>query len=158
MIVFPLLISSNIFSCISIKFVNYLNNMALLYCEISKVDLGEKFYNFLDDNNLVQLIAELTRVTCRSLTILDFVITNCLGRHSTSGNLSLPSNCDYSVILANMNIFIYRSRSYKRQVWNFNNVDSTNMNRELSGLDWISLCENIKTWLKYIKGGMATFV
>ena len=39
-----------------------------------------------------------------------------------------------------MNIFAYRSRSYKRQVWNFNNVDTG----ELSELDWISLCENIK--------------
>lgn len=43
-----------------------------------------------------------------------------------------------------MNLFAYRSRSYKRQVWNFNNVNITNMNWELSELDWISLCGNTR--------------
>ena len=107
-------------------------------------DVGEKLYSFLENNNLVQLITEPTRVTCHSLTILASVITNCPGHSSTSETLSPPSNCDHSVIFANMNIFAYRSRSYKRQVWNFRNVDTTNVNGELSELDWISLCENIK--------------
>ena len=107
-------------------------------------DVGEKFYSFLENNNLVQLITEPTRVTCHSLTILASVITNCAGHSSTSETLSPPSNCDHSVIFANMNIFAYRSRSCKRQVWNFSNVDTTNVNGKLSELDWISLRENIK--------------
>ena len=101
-------------------------------------DVGEKFYSFLENNNLVQLITEPTRVTCHSLTILDSVFTNCPGHSSSSETLSPPSNCDHSAIFANMNIFAYRSRSYKRQVWNFSNVDTTNVNGELSELDWIS--------------------
>ena len=115
-----------------------------LYKSIRNSDVGEKLYSFLENNNLVQLITEPTRVTCHSLTILASVITNCPGHSSTSETLSPPSNCDHSVIFANMNIFAYRSRSYKRQVWNFNNVDTTNVNGELLELDWISLCENIK--------------
>ena len=94
--------------------------------------------------DVIKLITEPTRVTCHSLTILDSIITDCPGHSSTSGTLSPPSNCDHSVIFASMNIFAYRSRSYKRQVWNFNNVDTTNVNGELSELDWISSCENIK--------------
>ena len=93
---------------------------------------------------MVQLITEPTRVTCHSLTILASVITNCPGHSSTSETLSPPSNCDHSVIFANMNIFAYRSRSYKRQVWNFNNVDTTNVNGELSELDWISLSARLQ--------------
>ena len=115
-------------------------------------DVGEKLYSFLENNNLVQLITEPTRVTCHSLTILASVITNCPGHSSTSETLSPPSNCDHSVIFANMNIFAYRSRSYKRQVWNFSNVDTTNVNGELSELDWISLCDEIYSrWYGYFR-------
>ena len=115
-------------------------------------DVGEKLYSFLENNNLVQLITEPTRVTCHSLTILASVITNCPGHSSTSETLSPPSNCDHSVIFANMNIFAYRSRSYKRQVWNFSNVDTTNVIGELSELDWISLCDEIYSrWYGYFR-------
>ena len=153
MTVFPLLISSNIFSWFLIKFVKFVGVVVLgdfnaRYDSTNpsgrNSDVGEKLYSFLENNNLVQLITEPTRVTCHSLTILDSVFTNCPGHSSTSETLSPPSNCDHSVIFANMNIFAYRSRSYKRQVWNFNNVDTTNVNGELLELDWISLCENIK--------------
>ncbi|XP_015779033.1 PREDICTED: uncharacterized protein LOC107356917 [Acropora digitifera] len=41
-----------------------------------------------------------------------------------------------------MNLITHRSRSYKRQVWNFNNVNSADLNCELSQMDWFSLCEN----------------
>ena len=105
-------------------------------------DVGEKINSFLESNNLAQLIGEPTRVTFNSSTILDFVITNCPERFSASGTLSPPSNCDHSVIFASMNLFTHRSRSYKRCVWNFNNVNITYLNWELSQLDWISLCEN----------------
>ena len=106
-------------------------------------DVGEKLNSFLESNNLAQLIAEPTRITFKSSTILDLVITNCPERFSASGTLSPPSNCDHSVIFASMNLFIHRSRSYKRCVWNFNNVNITDLNWELSQLDGISLCENI---------------
>ena len=105
--------------------------------------VGEKLNSFLERNNLAQLIAEPTRVTLYSSAILDLVITNCPERFSISGTLSPPSNCDHSVIFASMNLFTYRSRSYKRHVWNFYNVNITDLNWELSQLDWISLCENI---------------
>ena len=61
---------------------------------------------------------------------------------SASGTLSPPSNCDHSVIFASMNLFTHRSRSCKRHVWNFNNVNITDLNEELSQLDWFSLCES----------------
>ena len=91
-------------------------------------EVGGKLYSFLESNN--------------SSTILDLVITNCPERFSASGTLSPPSNCDHSVIFASMNLITHRSRSYKRQVWNFNNVNSADLNCELSQMDWFSLCDN----------------
>ena len=105
-------------------------------------EVGGKLYSFLESNNLAQLITEPTRVTSNSSTILDLVITNCPERFSASGTLSPPSNCDHSVIFVSMNLITHRSRSYKRQVWNFNNVNSADLNCELSQMDWFSLCEN----------------
>ena len=105
-------------------------------------EVGGKLYSFLESNNLAQLITEPTRVTSNSSTILDLVITNCPERFSASGTLSPPSNCDHSVIFASMNLITHRSRSYKRQVWNFNNVNSADLNCELSQMDWFSLCDN----------------
>ena len=105
-------------------------------------EVGGKLYSFLESNNLVQLIAEPTRVTSNSSTILDLVITNSPERFSASGTLSPASNCDHSVIFASMNLFTHRSRSHKRQVWNFNNVNSADLNCELSQMDWFSLCDN----------------
>ena len=104
-------------------------------------DIGGKLNSFLESSNLAQLIAEPTRVTFHSSTILDLVITNCPERFSASGTLSPPSNCDHSVIFASMNLFTH-SRLYKRHVWNFNNVNITDLNEELLQLDWFSLCEN----------------
>ena len=90
---------------------------------------------------MAQLIAEPTRVTFHSSAILDLVITNCPERFSASGTLS-PHPTAITVIFASMNLFTHRSRSYKRYVWNFNNVNITDLNEELSQLDWFSLCEN----------------
>ena len=38
-------------------------------------DVGEKLNSFLESNNLAQLIAEPTRITFHSSTILDLVFT-----------------------------------------------------------------------------------
>ena len=103
-------------------------------------DVGGKLNSFLESNNVAQLIAEPTRVTFNSSTMLDLVITNCPECLSASGTLSPPSNCDHSVIFASMNLFTHRSRSYKRHAWNFNDINITDLNWELSQL--FSLCEN----------------
>ena len=95
-------------------------------------DVGGKLNSFLECNNLAQLMAVPTRVTFNSLTTLDLVITNCPKRFRASGTLSPLSNCDHSIIFASMNLFTHRSRSYKRYVWNFDNVNITDLNEELS--------------------------
>ena len=128
-------------------------------------DVGGKLNSFLESNNLAQLIAEPTRVTFNSSTMLDLVITNCPERFSASGTLSPPSDCDHSVIFASMNLFTHRSRSYKRHVWNFNNVNITDLNWELSQFDWFSLCENTNDidetysyWYSYFRSVIEKYI
>ena len=101
---------------------------------------------------MAQLIAEPTCVTFNSSTILDLVITNCPERFSASGTLSPPSTA-ITVIFASMN-----RRSYKRHVWNFNNVNITDLNEELLQLDWFSLCENIMISMESIHVDMVISV
>ena len=48
-------------------------------------DVGGKLNSFLETNNMAWLIAEPTRVTFNSSTILDVVMTNCPERFSASG-------------------------------------------------------------------------
>lgn len=82
-------------------------------------DAGMQLYSFLEGNNLVQLITEPTRVTRQQATILDVVITSCPNFFVNMGTLSPPSNCDHSVVFAQMYIRSFKCHSYKREVWNF---------------------------------------
>ena len=56
--------------------------------------------------------------------------------------MSPPSNCDHSVIFAQMNIR-FKCQSYKREVWNFSNVDVSALNKEILETDWNPLLNNV---------------
>lgn len=58
------------------------------------------------------------------------------------GTLSPPSNCDHSVVFAEMNIRTFKCHSYKREIWNFNNADFPALNRELLQSNWSSLFDS----------------
>ena len=90
MTVFPLIISSSTFNWFLTKFVNFPNNTLLLslgdfnaHYDVANPsgnsDVGGKLNSFLESNNLAQLIAEPTRVTFNSSTIVR------LGYHKLSG-------------------------------------------------------------------------
>lgn len=105
-------------------------------------DIGRQIHRFLEGNSLSQLITEPTRVIRQQATILDVIITNCPNFFVSTGTLSPPSNCDHSVIFAKMNIQFYKCYSFKREIWNFNNVDTINLNKELLGTKWHPSLEN----------------
>ena len=87
-------------------------------------DFGCLLYRWMECNNLFQVITEPTRITQHGATILD-LITNCPGYFVHTGILSPPSNCDHSVIFAKMSITFIKQKSYKRFVWDFNNVNES---------------------------------
>ena len=51
---------------------------------------GTQLHTFLEGNDLVQLIAEPTRINYQRSTILDLVITNCSENFINTGILSPP--------------------------------------------------------------------
>ena len=56
--------------------------------------------------------------------------------------LSPPSTCDYSIVFAQMNVRIFKCTSYKREIWNFINVDIPALNIAVLGIDWFSLFDS----------------
>ena len=80
---------------------------------------------------MTQLINEPTRITRYQATILDVFITNCPNIFNKVGTRSPPSMCDHSLIFAQMNISISKKRCYKREIWDFSNVNTFALNQAL---------------------------
>ena len=104
--------------------------------------IGKQLHNFIILNGLKQLISEPTRVTLSTSTTLDLLITNCSNEFLNMGTLSSPLNCDHSVIFGEMAIVFHKSHCFKRDVWDFSNVDIVNFNCELLQTDWSAIFEN----------------
>ena len=105
-------------------------------------DVGIQFHSFLEGNSLAQLISEPTRITSQYATILDVVITNRPVLFTNTGTLSPPSTCDHSIVFVQMNVRTFKCTSYKREIWNFNNVDFPGLNIAVLGIDWFSLFDS----------------
>ena len=103
---------------------------------LNSTEIGKQLNNFITINGLEQLISEPTRVTSSTSSFLDLLITNCSNNFLNTGTLSSPQNCDHSIIYGEMNISIRKLHCFQRDVWNFNNVDIANLNRELQQVDW----------------------
>ena len=86
-------------------------------------DFGCSLYRWIECNNLFQVISEPTRITPTGATLLDLVITNYPGFFVNSGTLSPPSNCDHSIVFANLSVSILKQKCYTRIVWDYKNVN-----------------------------------
>jgi exonuclease III len=128
-------------------------------------DIGTQFHSFLEGNNLTQMITEPTRVTNRCSSILDLIITNYPVFFTNTGTLSPSSNCDHSVVFAKMNIQIFKCYAYKREVWNFNNVNFSALNKELLENNWYSLFDSAfdidvvyNTWFSHFRTTIEKYI
>lgn len=116
-------------------------------------DFGCSLYRWIECNNLFQVISEPTRITPTGATLLDLVITNYPGFFVNSGTLSPPSNCDHSIVFANLSVSILKQKCYTRIVWDYKNVNTDLLNAALSNYDWdgcINDCHDVnivyKNW------------
>ena len=116
-------------------------------------DFGCSLYRWMECNNLFQVISEPTRITPTGATLLDLVITNYPGFFVNSGTLSPPSNCDHSIVFANLSVSILKHKCYTRIVWDYKNVNTDLLNAALSNYDWdgcINDCHDVniayKNW------------
>jgi hypothetical protein len=104
----------------------------------SNTDVGVILYNFLECNNLSQLIEEPTRISLHGETILDLIVTDSPGFFISSGTLSPPANCDHNIVFANLHVLTRKTKAYKRSVRNYNNVDVAGLNTALNVVNWDS--------------------
>ena len=102
--------------------------------------IGKQLHNFIILNSLNG--SEPTRVTLSTSTTLDLLITNCFNECLNTGTLSSSLNCYHSVIFGEVAIIFYKSHCFKRDVWDFSNVDIANFNCELLQTDWSAIVEN----------------
>ena len=69
-------------------------------------------------------------------SILDLIISVSPGFFISSGTLSPLANCGHNIVLAILNCRSYKPKSFKRKVWNFNDIDSCALNNALLDANW----------------------
>ena len=105
-------------------------------------DIGIRVFNYLESNNLYQLVDNPTRITRVNRinhseeSILDLIISVSPGFFVSSGTLSQPADNDHRIIYANLNCRKEKPKSFTREIWNFNDIDLDGLNGTLSNADW----------------------
>ena len=77
----------------------------------SNTDVGVILYNFLECNNLSELIEEPTHISLYGETILDLIVTDSPGFFISSGTLSPPANCNHNIVFANLHILTRKTKA-----------------------------------------------
>ncbi len=95
---------------------------------------GLKFYNFLKDRNLFQLVDEPTRITDTSL--LDLIITDSPGYLDNINTLPPLSDLDHNIIYGQLSFSTARPINVRRLVWNYNRADFNKLNNDFAVAPW----------------------
>jgi hypothetical protein len=111
------------------------------------------------------LINEPTRITRHQAAILDVLITNCPNIFNKTGTCSPPSMCDHSLFFAQMKISISKKKCFKREIWDFSNVNTSALNDALLLNDWGSLFDTVfdidyiyKIWFKTVYDVVKSYI
>ncbi len=95
-------------------------------------ELGLKFYSYLKDSNLYQLINEPTRLN----SLLDLLITDSPGFIEDFGTLSQIGDIDHRIIHGTLRIHNPLPAKLHRTVLHYNKADWDKINRDLSNAPW----------------------
>ena len=99
-------------------------------------DTGIRVFNFLESNNLHQLVDNPTRITRSGKSILNVIISDSPGFFVSPGFLSPTANCYHSIIYANLNCRKQKPKSFTSEIRNFDDIDLDGLNGTLSNADW----------------------
>ena len=99
-----------------------------------------KIHEFIETNNLSQVITEPTRIPSNS--IIDVILTNAPLMIISNGVLD-PLCSDHKPIYARLNYNRHRLPVYKRLIWDFNNTDFDTFRMKLEETNWENLLTNI---------------
>ncbi len=99
-------------------------------------ELGLKFFNYLNDSNLFQLIDEPTRITEDRESLLDLIITESPGYIINFGTLPPLGDLDHYVIFGQLKVHNPLPSKVKRIVRHYNNADFNQLNIDLLNAPW----------------------
>ena len=99
-------------------------------------EIGNKFSNILTQNNLYQIINERTRYFSNEPAILDLIITDCSHLFLRSGVCPPLANLDQCTIHCEFNVKTYRTKSYKRTVWDYKSASVNALNEAQDTAPW----------------------
>ncbi len=123
--------------------------------------MGLKFYDFINDRGLFQLIDEPTRTTDTTDSLLDLIITDSPGFIDNVNTLPPLGDLDHNIIYGQIAFSTDKPKSIRRLVWNYNRADFLALNREFLAAPWdiaFTLYDNVNDILDHyydlIQAGM----
>ena len=124
-------------------------------------EMGLKFYDFIKDRNLFQLVDEPTRITDTTDSLLDLIITDSPGYIENVNTLPPLGDLDHNIIYGQLTFSTDRPQQVRRLVWNYNRADFKLLNNEFLAAPWdiaFTLHENVNDILDHyyelIQAGM----
>ena len=101
-------------------------------------ELGLKLYDFVNTNDLHQLITEPTHIDWRgTANILDLFITDSPGYIlNQNQHLLPPIGSKHQIVYAELKILYTRDKVYTREIWDYSKGDYTGLLTELHNFPW----------------------
>ena len=100
---------------------------------------GTALDEFIETNNLYQLINEPTNIRCESMSCIDLIITDQPNLFVESGvHPSLDDHCQHQLIYGKLNLSIPAPSPYRRTMWDYAKADTQSIRDRINGIDWES--------------------
>ena len=96
--------------------------------------------------NLRQLICEPTRVTDRTANLRDLILVSDKQYISEQGLLSPFSHIDHIPTFASLKIQTAHIKMYKKEIWDYREMDIDSYNNIFENKDWIEIWNEIRVW------------
>lgn len=99
-------------------------------------ELKYRLVNFVNTNNLFQLIKAPTRITKDTTSLLDLIITDSPGYIMESGVLPPMCKMDHCTIYCKLKIISNRGQVFKRKIYSYSRADYISLRRGLAEAPW----------------------
>ena len=101
---------------------------------------GSALDEFIESNNLSQLIDEPTNIRTTGMSCIDLIITDQPNLFVDFGvHPSLDDHCQHQIIHGKLNISVPIPPPYKRKVWYYAKAQKDKIKSEISNVDWPSM-------------------
>ena len=100
------------------------------------IELGRKLYDLAKVNTYNQLINEPTRYVGDTATLLDLIFTDSPHLCYHSGVSSPLANLDHCTIHCILDISTYKTKAFKRTVWDYKATNINEINESMHNAPW----------------------